>query len=102
MNAFPYYRVSAADPRQRGRQLGAAARDAIHRTLEFYGRYFEEFAGLNWSRVRRVAVSFAAPIAAYDATILAEMEGIAAGAAVEVEDVLAINARTEILYGLTG
>ena len=102
VTAFPYFRVASADPRERGRQLGSAASDLVHLTLEFYSRYFEEVVGVAWSTVCQVAAPFSEPIATYDEAILEEMQGVAAGAGLELEDVLAINARTEIMFGLAG
>lgn len=102
MTAFPYFRIAATDPRERGRQLGSAAGDLVQGTLEFYSRYLQDFAGLRWPAVRKVAARFRAPIAAYDVAILEEIEGLAEGAGIAVEDVLAINARTEIMFGVAG
>jgi isopenicillin-N N-acyltransferase-like protein len=102
VKAFPYFHVSAADPRERGRQLGSAASDPIRATLEFYRGYFEESADISWPAVREIAARFKTPIATYDEAILEEMVGVAEGAEVALEDVLAINARTEIMFGVTG
>jgi isopenicillin-N N-acyltransferase-like protein len=102
VNAFPYFHVSGPDPRDRGQQLGLAASGPIQATLEFYRRCFEDSAGISWPVVREIATRFKTPIAAYDEAILEEMEGIAEGAAVTLADVLAINARTEIMFGVTG
>jgi isopenicillin-N N-acyltransferase-like protein len=50
--------------------------------------------------VRDRAGAFVEPIDALDVQLLPEMEGIAEGAAVDAEDVLALNVRTEVMYGL--
>ena len=52
--------------------------------------------------MRARAGAFVEPIDAYDVELLPEIEGIAEGAGVDAEDVLAINLRTEIMFGLGG
>jgi isopenicillin-N N-acyltransferase-like protein len=102
MTSFPCFQVAAADPRERGRQLGFAAKGLIERTLEFYRDYFNDVAALQWPVVRRGAREFGPVIAAYDEQIMEEIDGIAEGADLSVDDVLAINARTELMFGLAG
>lgn len=58
------------------------------------------YAGLAWKEVRGRAEAFVGPIDAYDVTLLPEVEGIAEGAGLDAEDVLAANLRTEIMFGL--
>jgi len=102
MTGFPYFRIAAADPRERGRQLGLAAKGQIEQTVEFYRSYFSDVAALQWPDVRRAARKFRPVIAAYDEQVLEEIDGIAEGADLSVDDVLAINARTELMFGLAG
>jgi isopenicillin-N N-acyltransferase-like protein len=97
---FPYFHVGDSDPFERGRQLGLASSDHVRGSLRFYGDVFAHYAGLPWTDVREIAAQFRDPIADYDEQIAREIEGIAAGAGVPHEDVLAINARTEIMFGL--
>ena len=87
-------------PRERGRAYGAAARDRVHRSIELYDAIFRSYTGLAWADVRDRTGPFAEPIDRYDAQLLPEMEGIAEGAGVDAEDVLALNLRTEIMFGL--
>ena len=56
-------------------------------------------AQLPWPEVRR-GRPFVEAIDAYDVQLLPELEGIAEGAGVDAEDVLAVNLRTEIMFGL--
>jgi len=58
-------------------------------------------AQLAWSEVRGEAVKFL-PFIQQPAwkPLLEEMKGIAAGAGVDFEDILALNVRTEIAYGM--
>jgi len=91
---------AAGGPRERGRAYGAAARDRVHRSIELYEAIFRSYTGLPWTDVRGRTGPFAEPIDRYDAQLLPEIEGIAEGAGVDAEDILALNLRTEIMFGL--
>ena len=93
---------SAGGPRARGRAYGELARDRVHGSLALYERIFAAYTGLGWDDVRRRAAAFAEPIDAYDVQLLPELEGIAEGAGVDAEDILALNVRTEVMYGMDG
>jgi isopenicillin-N N-acyltransferase like protein len=102
--SFPYIEV-AGGPRERGRQYGEAARERVRASRKIY---FPAFAarGLEWPRVRELASGFAAAVQGYEPAFVEEMRGIADGAGVEFEEIVALNARTELLYwqdeGCTG
>jgi isopenicillin-N N-acyltransferase like protein len=66
--------------------------------VQAYQRVFAHYAGWDWPAVRRGAAEFEAPIAAFRPACLDEMRGIAAGAGLDLPDVLAINVRTEVMY----
>lgn len=93
------------DAAQRGRQYGTQARARVERSLELYLPAFEQ-RGLDWPKVREIARRFADRMVEYDAGLVTEIEGIALGAGVETEHIVALNARTELLYwqddGCTG
>ena len=91
---------AAGGPRERGRAYGEGARDRVHRSIELYEAIFRHYAGLGWNEVRGRAGAFAEPIDHLDVQLLPEMEGIAQGARVEAEDILALNVRTEVMFGL--
>lgn len=84
-------------PRERGRAYGAQARDRVHGTIALYERLIGYHTGLSWSEVRDLAGPFVEPIEAYDQRLLPEIEGVAEGAGVDAEDMLAVNLRTELL-----
>lgn len=92
--------LAAGGPRERGRAYGSAAAERVHRSIEVYERVFAHYAELAWSEVRARAEAFVDPIDAYDVQLLPELEGIAEGAGVGAEDVLALNLRTEVMFGL--
>jgi isopenicillin-N N-acyltransferase-like protein len=70
----------------------------IQGNLKFYQQIFEKNAGLSWTASLERAASFIEPISAFDIQILEEMKGIAAGAHCTLEEVLALNARSELLF----
>jgi isopenicillin-N N-acyltransferase-like protein len=100
MSTFPSFSAASADPFERGRQLGAASARFVHESVDVYRETFTYYAKLDWDQVRELAAAFREPITAYDEQIMREMDGLAAGAGVEPEDILAVNARTEIMFGV--
>jgi isopenicillin-N N-acyltransferase-like protein len=94
---FPRVRVEGG-ALERGRQYGEQAAERIRRNVEIYRRVFQHYAGWDWDQVATHATAYVAPIAAYRAHFIDEMHGIAAGAGLAFEDVLALNVRTEIMF----
>jgi isopenicillin-N N-acyltransferase like protein len=95
--AFPLIEMSGS-PEERGRQYGKQAGDRIRRCAEIYLAAFAS-QGVSWERARELARGFARRIEAYDPDAISEIRGIAAGAEMPFEDIVALNARTELLYG---
>ena len=85
-------------PAARGRQYGARTREQIQTSLEQYERVYATFAGLSWAAATEVAGTFVPAIDAFGGGLLAEIQGVAEGAGVAFEDILALNLRTEILF----
>lgn len=98
--AFPFIEVSGS-ARNVGLQYGRKAAGRIHRSIEIYRRYFA-LKGIDWSLARSVAASFGASIEKAHPHVFEEMTALAQGADVPFEDILAINARTELLHGSFG
>ena len=94
---FPHIRVEG-DARGRGRQYGEQARERIRLSREAYAEVFAHYAGWDWAKVTDEARRYKPAIAAYDERYLEEMRGIAEGAAMPAEDVLALNVRTEVMF----
>jgi isopenicillin-N N-acyltransferase-like protein len=97
MDAFPHVKV-AGGARERGRAYGQQARERIARSIDAYVEVFHAYAGWDWAKVRREAARYQAPIAAFDERYVDEMRGVAEGAGVDLEDVLSINVRTEVMF----
>jgi isopenicillin-N N-acyltransferase-like protein len=95
--SFPRVRVQGA-PFERGQQYGAQAAGRVRKSVDIYRRVFQHYAGWDWDQVTTHAKAYAAPIETYRAHFIDEMHGIAAGAGLAFEDVLALNVRTEIMF----
>lgn len=91
--------VTDGEPRERGRMHGALARDQVGLSVERYMARFAHFAGLRPTEVRERAADLAPVIREYDSEILEEIEGVAEGAGFGREDLLAVNCRSEIMFG---
>ncbi len=94
---FPVVRT-AGPPAERGRQYGTLARARIHRSISAYQRVFEHYAGWEWATVRAHAAGYRDVVGDFSPSSLAEMRGIAEGAGVDVEEILALNTRSEIMF----
>lgn len=85
-------------PRDRGRQYGEAVRPALHSALAYYEDAFGQSSGLTWDQVTARAARWLDPVRSYAPELLDEIRGIADGAGVGLLDVLALNARGEVIY----
>lgn len=95
---FPIYDIEG-DAYECGVSHGRQAAERVARTLEIYLPAFSRQAKLGLDGIRGRAREYAAAIKQLDGDIMREIEGIAAGSRQKVEDVVAVNCRTEILYG---
>ncbi|MDX1374258.1 MAG: C45 family peptidase [Burkholderiales bacterium] len=80
----------------RGRIHGTLARSRIERSIATYARLFA-YCGIDWGDAQRRAARYRDTVGHLDSELLEEIEGIAAGAGRGFEEILALNARTEIL-----
>jgi isopenicillin-N N-acyltransferase-like protein len=97
MSHFPLIDISGA-PFERGVQYGKQAVSRINISLSIYREAFAR-SGYNWPAVREVAAQFMPRIEAYAPRMLEEIVGIAKGCDVPTEDIIALNARTEMMHG---
>jgi len=94
--AFPLIEA-AGSPFERGRDYGRGAADRITISV---GIYEEPLArqGLPWETVRTIAGRYLPRLETFSPSLTEEIRGIAAGCERPVEDIVALNARTELLY----
>ncbi|MFI4986299.1 MAG: C45 family autoproteolytic acyltransferase/hydrolase [Alphaproteobacteria bacterium] len=83
---------------ERGRQYGAQARVRIHRSIGHYRALFAHRAGLDWPSAVARAAGYKRDIGRFAPQCLEEMAGIAEGAGVGLGDILALNARSELMF----
>jgi isopenicillin-N N-acyltransferase-like protein len=95
-SSIPLIEISGT-PLERGRAYGEAARDQIGLSLSYYRRAFAASSGLDWPGVLAKARMWRGIVGAAAPHLLAEMAGIAEGAGVTADDILALNARGEIV-----
>jgi isopenicillin-N N-acyltransferase like protein len=88
----------AGSPRERGRQYGEAAAPQIAIALDYYREAFSRWSGLQWPEVQERARSLTPSIQEFAPDLLQEVEGIAEGSGRSRDDILALNARSEVAY----
>ena len=94
---YPRIRV-AGTARERGQQYGEQASERIAVNIAAYKRVFAHYARWDWPEVLAQANLYRAAITAFDHAIMAEIEGIAEGAGVGPDEILALNVRTEVMF----
>ncbi|MBN34494.1 MAG: acyl-CoA--6-aminopenicillanic acid acyltransferase [Rhodospirillaceae bacterium] len=92
---FPFIDVQGG-PAQRGRQYGQQARERIERSVALYSGRLDAL-GLSRADLERLVAEIAPVCSHFGDAIVEEMHGIADGAGVSFEDIVLINARTEIV-----
>lgn len=81
---------------ERGRQHGRQARARVERSIANYASLFD-YCGIDWHDAQRLGATYRRVIGEFDPELLQEIEGLAAGTGRAVDEILALNARTEIL-----
>jgi isopenicillin-N N-acyltransferase-like protein len=94
---LPHIIVSGS-PYERGRSYGEAARGRIAHTRAMYEKVFLHRAGLEWREAVRRALAYESAIGEFSPASLDELRGLAKGAELAWGDVMAINARSELMY----
>ncbi len=92
---FPALTVSGS-PYDRGYQVGSRAKKLVLGCLDAYARIFKTYVYLEWSEAVKRAEKYTDAIARYDPQIMEEMKGIADGCGRPPEEIVALNARSEI------
>lgn len=93
--------VASGAPHELGVQYGRAARARIERSIAAYADVFQFWAKMDWAEARRKAQAYVPAIRAYDEDCVLQLEGMAEGAGLDFEDLLALNLRSEVMFGGT-
>jgi isopenicillin-N N-acyltransferase like protein len=94
---YPHVRVEG-EPRERGRLYGEQARGRMRRSRDAYEEVFGHCTSWPWGKVTEEARRYAPPIRAFRPEYLEEMQGMAEGSGLRLEDILALNVRTEVMF----
>ncbi len=97
MTSFPLIEIEGP-PLERGQQYGRQAANVVTKSIELYTKFLSD-EGVKWGEICDETRRFTPMLEAYNPQYLEEMCGIAQGAAVDLESIMLVNARTEILYG---
>lgn len=92
---FPLVEVRGT-PSERGRMYGEQARERVRLSASLYEEQLRRL-GFSSEDVSRLVTIFLPNIKGWAPDLVEEMEGIAAGAAVDLTSVVLVNARTEVL-----
>ena len=87
-------------PFERGLAYGTQAKERIERCMAFYQKLLFAHAHLDWDNAKKTALRFEPSIKDYFPEAIEEMKGIAQGAGLTYEDILALNCRSEIMFAL--
>lgn len=87
-------------PYEIGHTHGKLARDKIVRSITFYRQLFQESCSLSWAEVLQEASTYFQRLKEIAPRYLVEISGIADGANIPFLDILALNVRSEINFGL--
>lgn len=103
MTPFPFPLIAIeGEPRERGRQYGRLAGDRIDRSLGIYMAAWTAGDVHARDEVMARARAFVPVVAERYPDLMEEIAGIAEGADRPLEEIVALNARTELLYGERG
>lgn len=101
-SSLPIIKISGATPKKRGVEIGTKARELIRENRDYYFRSWEKYGSMNRRSVFRLMQGFIRNVRAWDPSIFEEIEGIAEGAELDLEEVFAINARYELVISRMG
>ncbi|MGE4354143.1 MAG: C45 family autoproteolytic acyltransferase/hydrolase [Oscillospiraceae bacterium] len=89
--------ISRGNSYELGRQHGQAARARIQNTIDVMLYLCQQNVGLDNAQARELAMKFLPNVEKYDSRYVEELRGIADGSGLDFEDIMVINARTELL-----
>jgi isopenicillin-N N-acyltransferase like protein len=92
--------VSEGTPFARGLHLGRVQAERVAHSVSAYLELFKARAGLDHAGVLNTAERFIPTIGAYAPHLLEEMRGMAEGSGHDLRAIVAINCRTELMYGV--
>ncbi len=95
-NLFPTI-IASGTPYEIGFAHGEGAKDIIKYSIDTYKAMFWDYSGISWEKACEYARTFIPAINEYDADLMEEMRGVAEGSGYSLDDILALNVRSEIV-----
>lgn len=86
------------DHYSRGLEIGERAQKMIRNNVDYYMKLWKTYSDLEKEFVMRQAARFVPEIERYDPEILTEMRGLADGARLSLEEIVALNCRYEFVW----
>lgn len=86
------------EPRERGRQYGAAAKSLIEESLRYYREALPIQTGLPWEDIIGRTKRWHAAASEFAPDLLAEVQGIADGSNRTFDEIFLLNVRGEVVY----
>ncbi len=93
---FPYI-CCEGSPYEIGVAHGKQGKEYIQTSIDCYRSMFLDYSGIDWETARRYAHTFIPAIEKYDPDIMEEIRGIADGSGFHLDEILALNVRSEIV-----
>lgn len=97
MDEFLCVKIRSSDPYERGVQYGRQARDKIALGIEGYKRHFAKTLSQSWEEILAKSHLYLPLLKRDFPEELAEARGIAAGSGADLDAIMALNCRYEIL-----
>lgn len=97
MNTFLLVNINSSDPFERGVQYGRQAVEYINNGIECYKQHFEKSVQMSWQTIGGNSSRYIQLLESECIEELMEARGIAEGANVSINDIMALNCRYEIL-----
>ena len=94
---FQKYKLEGT-PYEIGHQHGKLAKDKITNSIIIYKEMFKTFANLDWQSAYENVEKYIPFIESFDVDIMEEIRGIADGSGYELNDILILNARSELMF----
>ena len=94
---LPIYKAEGT-PYEIGLSHGRQAKAHVQVTIDTYSKLFKAMSDIDWPDAKKMARAFIEPIRSYNPDYLEEIRGIADGAELEFEEILALNVRSELAF----
>ena len=88
---------ASGTPYEIGYIHGTLAKEKILNNIKVYDEMFQQWSKINWEQAKERAKKYKKYVEE-EPELLEEMKGIAEGAGLEFEDIMALNARSEVVF----